>query len=390
MSRLWFTLGALVIYRLGRHIPLPGIDPQALQQTSGGAFGPISIFAFSISPYLTASFWFLVLDAAWRSLRGRKPRGRAGRKTLDWFSRGAAVALAGMGGYATAAGFVTSRSSAVLDPDPLFVITTTATIIAATVFLIWLTDQITLRGLGNGVAMILFSDMVARLPQAFAALLEAGRTGAVATSFMVPFLVLAAGVVAGVVFMESAQRLVLVQYRPRVVGNMMFEGEGSYLRLKFNTFGIIPPILATQLLLIAPYGAEVSSGWLGRIAPYLGHGQPGYIALYVLLIVALAFGYGAIVFNPKEMAETLRRYTGVIAGQEPGQPTADHLRRLLVRLTTVGALYVAAICVLPEILVSQYEVPFYFGGARLLVLVCISLDLVGQIRAHLLPSAGHS
>jgi preprotein translocase subunit SecY len=371
VSRLWLTLGPLVIYRLGTYVPLPGVDlgvlqsvfyrsggpPVALDIFSGGAFARLSIFQLGVFPYITA-----------------------------W-----------MEGYGIALGFEgASRADAPLVPHPAFVfeITTTATIMGATGALLWLADRITLRGLGNGVALLFFSDMVARLPSTLAALVERGRAGTVSISFLVPFLALAVVVVAGVVFMESAQRRILVQYGPRIVGNMMFEGEGSYLRLKLNTFGIIPPIFASSLLLwptsLATYSAGPSGDWVRDVIGFFSHGRPGYLALYVALIVPLAFWYSAVVFNPKEMAESLRGYAGVIAGQEPGLPIAHHLRRVLARLTAVGAIYVAGICVLPEILVFYYQVPFYFGGTSLLVLVCISLDLVGQIRAHLLPSAAHS
>jgi preprotein translocase subunit SecY len=411
VSRLWLTLGPLVIYRLGTYVPLPGVDlgvlqsvfyrsggpPAALDIFSGGAFARLSIFQLGVFPYITASFWLLLLSAAWQRLRRRKLHTKAPHNSLDWVARIAAIALAGMEGYGIALGFEgASRADAPLVPHPAFVfeITTTATIMGATGALLWLADRITLRGLGNGVALLLFSDMVARLPSTLAALVERGRAGTVSISFLVPFLALAVVVVAGVVFMESAQRRILVQYGPRIVGNMMFEGEGSYLRLKLNTFGIIPPIFASSLLLwptsLATYSAGPSGDWVRDVIGFFSHGRPGYLALYVALIVPLAFWYSAVVFNPKEMAESLRGYAGVIAGQEPGLPIAHHLRRVLARLTAVGAIYVAGICVLPEILVFYYQVPFYLGGTSLLVLVCISMDLVGQIRAHLLPSAAHS
>jgi preprotein translocase subunit SecY len=251
----------------------------------------------------------------------------------------------------------------------------------------WLGEQITARGVGNGISLIIFSGIVARMPSALAALLELGRTGALSTFFIIAFLVIAIGVVAFIVFMERAQRRILVQYPKRQVGNKMFGGEASHLPLKLNTSGVIPPIFASSLLLLPATVASFNtaqSGWMAEIAATLGHGKPLYILLYVGLIVFFCFFYTAIVFNPTETADNLRKYGGFVPGIRPGKSTADHLDYVLTRLTAVGALYLAAVCVLPEILVSQYAVPFYFGGTSLLIVVSVTMDTVAQIHSHLL------
>jgi preprotein translocase subunit SecY len=276
---------------------------------------------------------------------------------------------------------------AVVDPGLFFRLTTVVTLTGGTIFLMWLGEQITARGVGNGISLIIFSGIVARMPAALAALLELGRTGALSTFFIIIFLVVAIAVVTFIVFMERAQRRILVQYPKRQVGNKMFGGEASHLPLKLNTSGVIPPIFASSLLLlpatVASFNAN-SSGILAEVAANLGHGKPLYILLYVGLIVFFAFFYTAIVFNPTETADNLRKYGGFVPGIRPGKNTADHLDYVLTRLTMVGALYLAGVCVLPEILVAQYNVPFYFGGTSLLIVVSVTMDTVAQIHSHLL------
>jgi preprotein translocase subunit SecY len=274
-----------------------------------------------------------------------------------------------------------------MDPGIFFRITTVVTLTGGTVFLMWLGEQITARGVGNGISLIIFAGIVARMPEALAGLLELGRTGALSGIFIVLFLVAAIAVIAIIVFMERAQRRILVQYPKRQVGNKMFGGEASHLPLKLNTSGVIPPIFASSLLLLpatlASFGAA-QTGFLGEVAAFLGHGKPLYILLYVGLIVFFCFFYTAIVFNPVETADNLRKYGGFIPGIRPGKNTADHLDYVLTRLTVVGSLYLAAVCVLPEILVSEYAVPFYFGGTSLLIVVSVTMDTVAQIHSHLL------
>jgi preprotein translocase subunit SecY len=404
-NRIWFTLGALVIYRLGTYIPLPGIDPQVLQEVfdrnaggilgmvdmfSGGALGRMTIFALNIMPYISASIIVQLMTAVSPQLEALKKEGEAGRKKLNQYTRFGTVFLAAVQAYGIAVGIESlsgASGPAVTDPGMFFRLTTVITLTGGTVFLMWLGEQITARGVGNGISLIIFSGIVARMPSALAALLELGRTGALSTFFIIIFLVLAVAVVTFIVFMERAQRRLLVQYPKRQVGNKMFGGEASHLPLKLNTSGVIPPIFASSLLLLPATLASFNvnqTGILGEISAILAHGQPLYIALYVALIVFFCFFYTAIVFNPTETADNLRKYGGFIPGIRPGTSTAEYLDYVLTRLTVIGALYLAAVCVLPEILVSQYAVPFYFGGTSLLIVVSVTMDTVAQIHSHLL------
>jgi preprotein translocase subunit SecY len=404
-NRIWFTLGALVIYRLGTYIPLPGIDPAVLQEVfarnaggilgmvdmfSGGALGRMTIFALAIMPYISASIIVQLLTAVSPQLEALKKEGETGRKKLNQYTRYGTVFLAAVQAYGISVGLESLRGAsglAVTDPGLFFRITAVITLTGGTVFLMWLGEKITARGVGNGISLIIFSGIVARMPSALASLLELGRTGAISTFFIIFFLLLAVAVVAFIVFMERAQRRILVQYPKRQVGNKMFGGEASHLPLKLNTSGVIPPIFASSLLLLPATLASFNTGGTGILASIgamLGHGQPLYIGLYVALIVFFCFFYTAIVFNPAETADNLRKYGGFVPGIRPGKNTADHLDYVLTRLTVIGALYLAAVCVLPEILVSQYNVPFYFGGTSLLIVVSVTMDTVAQIHSHLL------
>ena len=404
-NRIWFTLGALVIYRLGTYIPLPGIDPQVLAQVfqqnsggilgmfdmfSGGALGRMTIFALNIMPYISSSIIVQLLTAVSPQLETLKKEGEAGRKKLNQYTRYGTVFLAAVQAYGISVGLESMRGAsglAVVDPGIFFRLTTVITLTGGTVFLMWLGEQITARGVGNGISLIIFSGIVARMPAALAALLELGRTGALSGFFIVLFLLIAIGVVTFIVFMERAQRRILVQYPKRQVGNKMFGGEASHLPLKLNTSGVIPPIFASSLLLLPATLASFNqsqAGWIADISATLAHGKPLYILLYVGLIIFFAFFYTAIVFNPTETADNLRKYGGFVPGIRPGKNTADHLDYVLTRLTAVGALYLAGVCVLPEILVSQYNVPFYFGGTSLLIVVSVTMDTVAQIHSHLL------
>jgi preprotein translocase subunit SecY len=404
-NRIWFTLGALVIYRLGTYIPLPGIDPQILQDLfarnsggilgmvdmfSGGALGRMTIFALAIMPYISASIIVQLLTAVSPQLEALKKEGEVGRKKLNQYTRYGTVLLAAVQAYGIAVGLEGAGGgrSPVIDPGLFFRFTTMVTLTGGTVFLMWLGEQITARGVGNGISLIIFSGIVARMPAAFGSLLELGRTGAVSTVFIIIFLVIAIAVITFIVFMERAQRRLLVQYPKRQVGNKMFGGEASHLPLKLNTSGVIPPIFASSLLLLpatfASFGSADQTGILGWFSIYLRHGSIIYIVLYVALIVFFCFFYTAIVFNPSETADNLRKYGGFVPGYRPGKTTADYLDYVLTRLTVVGSLYLAAVCVLPEILVSQYNVPFYFGGTSLLIVVSVTMDTVAQIHSHLL------
>lgn len=405
-KRLWFTLGALVFYRLGTYIPIPGIDPVALQQIissqsggilgmfdmfSGGALGRMTIFALNIMPYITASIIVQLLTTVSPTLEALKKEGEAGRKKINQYTRYGTVFLAAIQAYGIAAGLETMNPgglSAVIDPGLAFRAQAVITLTGGTVFLMWLGEQITARGVGNGISLIIFSGIVAALPRALINTLELGRTGALSVFIIVVLLLVVVAVVAFIVFFERAQRRVLVQYPKRQMGNKVFGGESSHMPLKLNTSGVIPPIFASSLLLlpitIANFSGTGGPEWLQVITRLLGHGQPLYMALYIAGIVFFCFFYTAIVFNPSETAENLRKYGGFIPGIRPGKRTADHLDYILTRLTVVGAAYLSAVCILPEILITQYKVPFYFGGTSLLIVVSVTMDTVAQIQSHLL------
>jgi preprotein translocase subunit SecY len=403
-KRLLFTLGALIIYRLGTYVPLPGINPGALadvfsQQSSGilgmfnmfsgGALGRMTIFALNIMPYITAAIIMQLMTAIVPSMEALKKDGEAGRKQINQYTRYLTVLLATVQGYGIAVG-LESASGVVSDPGMFFRLTTVVTLVGGTLFLMWLGEQITSRGVGNGISLIIFSGIVAELPSALAGTLELGRTGALSIVVILALFAMAAAVIAFIVFIERSVRKIVVQYPKRQHGNKVFGGDQSFLPLKINVPGVIPPIFASSLLLmpisIINLSGSQSGGaeWLVTLNALLGRGQPLYLAIYIGLIVFFAFFYTAIVFNPEDTAENLRKYGGYIPGIRPGKTTADYLDTVLTRLTVLGAAYLAAVCILPEILISQYSVPFYFGGTSLLIVVTVTLDTVGQIQSHLL------
>jgi preprotein translocase subunit SecY len=403
-KRLWFTVGALIIYRLGTYLPLPGIDPGALadifsQQSSGilgmfdmfsgGALSRMTIFALNIMPYITASIIMQLMTAIVPSLEALKKDGEAGRKMINQYTRYLTVLLATVQGYGIAVG-LESASGVVDDPGLFFRVTTVVTLVGGTLFLMWLGEQITSRGVGNGISLIIFAGIVANLPTALAGTLELGRTGALSSLLIVLLFVMAAAVIAFIVFIERSVRKILVQYPKRQHGNKVFGGDQSFLPLKINVPGVIPPIFASSLLLMPVSIINLTGGqaggadWLVALNAMLGRGQPLYLLIYVSMIVFFAFFYTAIVFNPEDTAENLRKYGGYIPGIRPGKSTADYLDFVLTRLTVLGAAYLSAICILPELLISKYAVPFYFGGTSLLIVVTVTLDTVGQIQSHLL------
>jgi len=403
-KRLWFTVGALIIYRLGTYLPLPGIDPGALadifsQQSggilgmfdmfSGGALSRMTIFALNIMPYITASIIMQLMTAIVPTLEAMKKDGEAGRKMINQYTRYLTVLLATVQGYGIAVG-LESASGVVDDPGLFFRLTTVVTLVGGTLFLMWLGEQITSRGVGNGISLIIFAGIVANLPTALAGTLELGRTGALSSLLIVLLLVMAVAVIAFIVFIERSVRKILVQYPKRQHGNKVFGGDQSFLPLKINVPGVIPPIFASSLLLMPVSIINLTGGqaggadWLVALNAMLGRGQPLYLLIYVSMIVFFAFFYTAIVFNPEETAENLRKYGGYIPGIRPGKSTADYLDFVLTRLTVLGAAYLSAICILPELLISKYAVPFYFGGTSLLIVVTVTLDTVGQIQSHLL------
>ena len=403
-KRLWFTVGALIIYRLGTYLPLPGINPGALadifsQQSSGilgmfdmfsgGALGRMTIFALNIMPYITASIIMQLMTAIVPSLEALKKDGEGGRKTINQYTRYLTVLLASVQGYGIAVA-LESASGVVGDPGMFFRLTTVVTLVGGTLFLMWLGEQITSRGIGNGISLIIFSGIVAELPTALAGTLELGRTGALSSLLIVLLFVMAAAVIAFIVFIERSVRKIVVQYPKRQHGNKVFGGDQSFLPLKINVPGVIPPIFASSLLLMPVSIINLTGGqsggaeWLVTLNALLGRGQPLYLAIYIGMIVFFAFFYTAIVFNPEDTADNLRKYGGYVPGIRPGKSTADYLDFVLTRLTVLGAAYLAAVCLLPEILISQYAVPFYFGGTSLLIVVTVALDTVGQVQSHLL------
>ena len=397
-GRLLFTLGALVIYRLGTYIPVPGINPVALAEIfnrnssgllgmfdmfSGGSLGRMTIFALTIMPYITASIIMQLMTAVVPSLETLKKDGESGRKIINQYTRFLTVGLAAVQGYGIAVG-LEAVPSVVFEPGLFFRLTTVVTLVGGTLFLMWLGEQITARGVGNGISLIIFSGIVANLPVALAGTFELGRTGALSPLLILFFFALSVLVIAVIVFIERSQRRILVQYPKRQMGNKMFGGEASHLPLKINVPGVIPPIFASSLLLMPvsvinlTNTADGGSSWLLSINALLGRGQPLYLLIYIALIVFFAFFYTAIVFNPNDTAENLRRYGGYIPGIRPGTPTAEYLDYVLTRLTVLGAIYLSAVCILPEILISRYNVPFYFGGTSLLIVVTVTLDTMTQ------------
>jgi preprotein translocase subunit SecY len=408
-KRIWFTLGALIVYRIGTYVPIPGIRPDVLNELftqngggllgilnmfAGGALGRMTIFALNIMPYISASIIIQLLTAVSPTLETLKKEGESGRKKLNQYTRYFTVLLATVQAYGLAVGLESLTGSAgvaaVADPGWYFRFTTVVTIVGGTMFLMWLGEQITARGVGNGISLIIFAGIVASLPTALVSLLELGRTGALSAIFILAMIVLIVGVVFVIVYMERAQRRLLVQYPKRQVGNRMFGGENTHLPLKLNTAGVIPPIFASSLLLLPATlvgFADTSGdtgGWFAWIAAQLGHGQPLFMLLYAGLIIFFCFFYTAIVFNPEETADNLKKYGGFVPGIRPGKNTADYIDYVLTRITVIGAIYLTAVCLLPEFLMSQYAVPFYFGGTSLLIVVTVTMDTVAQIHSHLL------
>ena len=404
--RIWFTLGALIIYRLGTYIPLPGIDPFVLQQVfeqqsggilgmfdmfSGGALGRMTIFALNIMPYISASIIMQLLTSVSPTLDALKKEGESGRKKLNQYTRMGTVVLAAVQAYGIAVGLEgmsAGAAAAVAAPGLFFRMTAVITLTGGTIFLMWLGEQITARGVGNGISLIIFSGIVANLPSALVSTLELGRTGALSTLLIVGILIMAVAVITFIVFIERSQRRIVVQYPKRQVGNKMFGGDSSHLPMKLNSAGVIPPIFASSLLLlpltVAGFSGAQGPDWLQTATAYLGHGQPLYMLLYVSLIVFFAFFYTAVVFNPADTADNLKKYGGFVPGIRPGKSTAEYLDYVLTRLTVVGAAYLSVISILPEILISKYALPFYFGGTSLLIVVTVTMDTVAQIHSHLL------
>ncbi|MCP4315352.1 MAG: preprotein translocase subunit SecY [Hyphomicrobiales bacterium] len=403
-KRIWFTLGALLIYRLGTYIPLPGINPEAFARAfesqaggvlglfnmfAGGAVERMAIFALGIMPYISASIIMQLMTSVVPTLEQLKKEGEQGRKVINQYTRYGTVILATLQAYGIAVGLDTSESGIVTDPGWFFRISCVVTLVGGTMFLMWLGEQITARGIGNGISLIIFAGIVAALPGAVAQMLELGRTGTLSAGLIIMVIVVAIAVIAFIVFVERAQRRLLIQYPKRQVGNRMFQGDSSHLPLKLNTAGVIPPIFASSLLLLPTTLAGFSNttnlpDWATAVLATLGHGQPLYMVFYAAMIGFFAFFYTAVVFNPKDTADNLKSHGGFIPGIRPGERTAEYIDYVLTRITVVGALYLVFVCLLPEILIARTGIPFYLGGTSLLIVVSVTLDTVAQVQGHLI------
>lgn len=400
-QRILFALSLLIIYRIGTYIPMPGIDPEQLarfiEQTqsgilgvfnmfSGGAVSRMAIFSLGIMPYISASIIMQLMTSMVPSLEALKKEGEAGRKKINQYTRYGTVLLATVQAYGVAVGL--QGQGLAVNPGMFFIASAVITLVGGTMFLMWLGEQITARGIGNGISLIIYVGIIAELPTALAQFFELGRTGQIAAWLIIAIMVGAIAVIAFVVYLERAQRRIIVQYPKRQVGQRMYGGDSSHLPLKVNTAGVIPPIFASSLLLmpqtIAGFAGDSSSETMQFIAAALGRGQPLFLAIFVGLIVFFCFFYTAVVFNPEDVADNLKKQGGFVPGIRPGKRTAEYLDYVLTRLTVVGAAYLAAICVLPELLISRFAVPFYFGGTSVLIVVSVTMDTISQVQSHLL------
>ena len=401
-KRILFTLGALLVYRLGTYIPLPGINPEALAQAfsqaqtgiigmfnmfAGGAVGRMAIFALGIMPYISASIIIQLMTSVVPTLEQLKKEGEQGRKKINQYTRYGTVILSVLQAYGISVG-LEAATNVVVEPGWFFKFTTVVTLVGGTMFLMWLGEQITARGIGNGISLIIFAGIVAELPAAIAGTLEMGRQGVLSTTIILGIMVLSVVVIACIVYVERAQRRLIVQYPKRQVGNRMFQGDASHLPLKLNTAGVIPPIFAQSLLLVpatlATFASASSPTWVTTVTTLLGPGQPLYLAIFAALIAFFAFFYTAIVFNTQDTADNLKKHGGFIPGIRPGERTAEYIDYVLTRITVFGAIYLVIICLLPQFLISAAGVPFYFGGTSLLIVVSVTMDTVSQVQGHLL------
>jgi preprotein translocase subunit SecY len=412
-KRLWFTLGALILFRLLSFVPIPGIDPRSMAslfQTqqggvldffntfSGGSLERMSVVALGVMPYITASIVVQLGGSLYEPWKQLKKEGEVGRKKLNQYTRYLTVALTTVQGYFIAVGLETLGASqgiaAVVEPGMMFRVSATISLVGGTLFLMWIGEQITSRGIGNGVSLIIMAGIVATLPQTLAQLFEGGRTGTLDSLLVVTIIIAVVGLVLFICFMERAQRRVLVQYPKRQTARGAMQQERSHLPIKINTAGVIPPIFASSLLLMpltvlqmagAGSGADGgSSDWLITISTYLQHGSPLYLLLYGAGIAFFCFFYTAVQFNSEETSEQLKRHGGFIPGIRPGKATETYFDYLLNRITVIGAAYLVLICLIPEVLFSQAGVPFYLGGTSLLIVVNVTMDTVSQIQSHLI------
>ncbi len=402
-NRILFTLFILAIYRLGTFVPLPGIDPEQLQNLmegnqkgllgmfnvfAGGAISRMAIFALGIMPYISSSIIVQLLTGVSDYFKNLKNQGELGRKKITQITRYGTVLLATVQGYGLSVG-LESSADLVINPGAFFKITTVSTIVAGTVLLMWLGEQITQRGIGNGISLIIFSGIVAEIPRALVTTFELGRTGAISTIMIIAIFVLLVITIMFIVFMERALRKILINYPKRQMGNKIYGGESSHLPLKINQAGVIPAIFASALLLLpitfSNFNFSDNETFL-NISSYFSQGQPLYMLLYASGIIFFTFFYTSITFNPNETAENLRKHGGFIPGIRPGENTALYIDNILTKLTTIGALYLTLVCLMPEFLIANYPIPFYLGGTSILIVVVVAIDTVTQVQTRLMSS----
>ena len=400
-NRILFTILILSIYRLGTYIPLPGIDPESLKSVmdnnqkgllgmfnifSGGAVSRMAIFALGIMPYISSSIIIQLLTGVSETFKNLKNQGEIGRKKITQYTRYGTVLLATVQGYGVSVGLENS-GNIVLDPGTYFRLTTVITLVAGTIFLMWLGEQITQRGIGNGISLIIFSGIVAEIPRALATTFELGRTGALSATLILLIIILILVTIAFIVFIERAMRKILINYPKRQMGTKIYGGESSHLPLKINTAGVIPAIFASALLLLpltfSNFGFSDSETFI-NISSLFSQGKPLYMLLYASGIIFFSFFYTSIVFNPKETAENLRKHGGYVPGIRPGDRTAYFIEEILTRLTTIGAMYLTLVCLMPEFLISKYPMPFYLGGTSVLIVVVVAMDTVSQIQTRMM------
>ncbi len=402
-NRIFFTIFILCIYRLGTYVPIAGIDPNSLAEImsssqkgllgmfnvfSGGAVQRMAIFALGIMPYISSSIIVQLLTGTSDYFKNLKEQGETGRKKITQITRYGTVLIATLQGYGVAVG-LENAGGLVISPGIYFKLMTTISLVAGTTFLMWLGEQITSRGIGNGISLIIFSGIVAEIPRALASTFELGRTGALSPVMIISIFILIIATVMFIVFMERAMRKILVNYPKRQMGNKIYGGESSYLPLKINTAGVIPAIFASALLLLpitfSNFGATDSEFFI-NFSSLFSQGKPLYMLLYAFGIIFFAFFYTSIVFNPKETAENLRKYGGYVPGIRPGDRTADYIESILTKLTTIGACYLTLVCLMPEFLIAKYPIPFYLGGTSVLIVVVVAMDTVTQVQTRLMSS----
>lgn len=402
-NRILFVLGAIIVFRLGAHIPVPGIDPLELKKLfdsqsggilgmfnmfSGGALSRFTLFALGIMPYISASIIMQLLTVVSPQLEQLKKEGEAGRRSITKYTRYGTVMLAAFQALGISIA-LESQPGLVLDPGLAFRLTSVVTLVSGTMFLMWLGEQITERGIGNGISIIIFTGIVAGLPSALGSTLELARTGAFSIPLVFFLFAVTILVTALVVFVERGQRKITVNYAKRQVGNKLYGGQTSHLPLKLNMAGVIPPIFASSIILFPAtlagwFGSSEKMLWLKDVGAAISPGQPIYIFLFAVAIVFFCFFYTALVFNPKETADNLKKGGAFVPGIRPGEQTAKYIDQIMGRLTLVGAVYITLVCLLPEFLILKFNVPFYFGGTSLLIIVVVTMDFMTQVQSHLM------